>query len=362
MINRRIITSLLVLGVVGALAGGSTFALLNDTETSDTNTFQAGPMQLNMDMESRLNGEALAEEEIGEGQPFARLDDVKPGDVAEEEVSVGVEGNPAFVEMRLNQTMENTENSCTEPEAEAEGGGCGEEGELRENTHLTVWQDSNENGEIDGDEEVMLENPHENAEQLEEGMMIDADPSTEEIEPFQDGSQTVVYRWEVPRSLGNEAQTDSFAYDLQMRAEQARHNGPDNAAEWYQVTGEDAGEPVDNESEDSNSDEDESNESDSDNTESDNSDGFSDEEQSNTNEFNAESDETEDDSNESDTNSNSNEEPQQEQESESDHTTEETGKENNNPSTGQFSAGAAGATGLLLILFVSASALYRKRL
>jgi uncharacterized protein YegL len=65
---------------------------------------------------------------------------------------------------------------------------------------------------------------------LDNGILLDADPSTEEVEPF-NSSEThyIGFKWELPREVGNEVQSDELRFDLNFLTEQARHNpDPEN--------------------------------------------------------------------------------------------------------------------------------------
>ncbi|PSH02284.1 MAG: hypothetical protein BRC26_01335, partial [Nanohaloarchaea archaeon QH_8_44_6] len=62
--------------------------------------------------------------------------------------------------------------------------------------------------------------------------MLDGNPSTEEMDPFQNSTTEYVgIRWNVPRSVGNEIQTDSKEFEFEFYAEQARHNTPQQPEE-----------------------------------------------------------------------------------------------------------------------------------
>ncbi|MDD5433725.1 MAG: TasA family protein [Candidatus Pacebacteria bacterium] len=49
--NKKIIISLAIIGIVGAIAVGGTVAYFTDTETSTGNTFTAGTLDLKVDSE-----------------------------------------------------------------------------------------------------------------------------------------------------------------------------------------------------------------------------------------------------------------------------------------------------------------------
>jgi len=224
------LVSLVIIGAVAAVAGGTTMSVFSDTEESPNNTFATGALDLKIDYTESYNGEVQEEQNLTDdpGQIF-NLSDVKPGDTGEATISFHVFDNPAFVDMYLNQTA-NEEISCTEPEAEAEGGECGTEGELGENLEILVWYDDGDN-EYQTDEEVVFNGTAEELDSagLSDGIELDADPSTEEREPFENSTTRYVgVRWDVPKDTGNEVQTDEKRFDFRFTAEQARHNGADD--------------------------------------------------------------------------------------------------------------------------------------
>ena len=231
--NRKILVSILVIGVVAAVAGGSTFALFNDTETSSGNTFTAGELDLKIDWNESYNGEHVEEQNLTDNPgPIFDISDIKPGDEGEATVSLHVYDNPAYVDMNLTQTA-NFENGCSEPESEVDNScadpGAGE-GELGENLYFTVWNDDGDNIHQD-DEEVYFNG---SAEELDAMGPVDLDGNseTEGIQPFENSTTEYVgIKWNVPRSVGNEIQTDSKEFNFTFHAEQARHNEPGNTTD-----------------------------------------------------------------------------------------------------------------------------------
>lgn len=223
--NRRIIASLLVIGVVGATAAGTTFALFSDSEDSQQNTFAAGEIDLKIDWNESYNGEPVETQELTDNPgPIFNLTDVKPGDEGKATVSLHVGSNPAYVHFNATQTA-NLENGCTEPEAEVDQS-CGNpgqgEGELGQFQQFTIWYDDGDNVRQD-DEEIIFEGT---AEELDGSTVeLDGDPSTEQIDPVQpDEVSYVGVKWEVPREVGNVIQGDTKRFDFDFFAVQARHN------------------------------------------------------------------------------------------------------------------------------------------
>jgi predicted ribosomally synthesized peptide with SipW-like signal peptide len=243
--NKRILASILVIGLVAAGIGSTTTALFNDTETSNDNEFTAGELDLQVDWNESYNGEHIETQEMTDN-PGAIFDfeDIKPGDHGEATVSLHLEDNPGWIWMTFNQTS-NLENGCTEPESEVDNS-CNDpgqgEGELGEHLEFTIWADDGDNT-LQDDEEVIFEGTaHELSEQseLSDGLLLDSNPETEEVEAFP-GEETkyVGVKWNVPLETGNEIQGDSKTFDIGFYTEQERHNpqepqepeDPDNETE-----------------------------------------------------------------------------------------------------------------------------------
>jgi len=228
--NRRILASFMVIGLVAAGAGLSTTALFNDTETSADNQFTAGELDLRVDWEESYNGEHVETQELtNDPGTIFDFEDLKPGDYGEATVSLHLEDNPGWIWMKLNQTS-NWDNACTEPEHNAEGT-CGSEGELDEELEFTIWSDDGDN-ELQEDEKVIFEGTAEELEEksTSEGILLDGNSSTEETEPFP-GAETgyIGVKWNLPLDTGNRIQGDSVSYDVTFYTEQRRHNdNPEN--------------------------------------------------------------------------------------------------------------------------------------
>jgi predicted ribosomally synthesized peptide with SipW-like signal peptide len=162
--NKRILISLSVIGVVAAIAVGGTIAYFSDTETSTGNTFTAGQLDLIVD----INGT----DQNPLTQTLFNLPDMKPGDSGEVTLSLGVDDNPScgFVDIVVYDDFDNT---CTEPEEDDEfdcassptGTEAGS-GELNDTVIWMIWKDDGiGNGGIacnnimDGEETALVSGP-----------------------------------------------------------------------------------------------------------------------------------------------------------------------------------------------------------
>ena len=146
--NKKILISLSVIGVVAAIAIGGTVAFFSDTETSAGNTFTAGAIDLTIDNTSYLNGVAHPETSWTlkdlTVEKFFDFADLKPGDWGEDTVSVHVDNNPAWACVTFKNLV-SADNTCTEPEGKDENkptpGSCDATGELDDKLIFVFWVD-----------------------------------------------------------------------------------------------------------------------------------------------------------------------------------------------------------------------------
>jgi len=277
---KKLFVSLVTLAAVGALGFGATRAFFSDTETSTGNTFQAGGLDLKVDSECHYfqNNEAIGcdgfgtwgEADLVPGiHKFFNFTDIKPGDYGEDTLSLHVVGNDAWGRLVIGD-FQDSDNTCPEPEEEAEGEPCGTEGELGENLLVSVWLDQGISVGFGGKPSPQGGDAGEgdNIRQTQEPFLIaettlDQLPSTIDLtqeladyrqsisatcdfyDPDGDGQTggpgycqglatdgrlvgSVTYyfaiAWELPASVGNEVQTDSVGFDLAFEVEQTRNN------------------------------------------------------------------------------------------------------------------------------------------
>jgi len=171
----KILLSIATLGVVGAVVAGSTTAIFSDTESSTGNTFTAGAIDLQVDNESYYlqNAQGLmlphpsatwAQTDLT-NQLFFDFDDVKPGDIGEDTISLHIETNDAWLCVDLNLTS-NDDNDCTEPELQNDGtcvpdNGDEFDGELAQSLNFIFWNDDGDNV-LEVGEQVLTEGPASN--------------------------------------------------------------------------------------------------------------------------------------------------------------------------------------------------------
>ena len=182
---KKVLISLLSVGVVAVVAVFATQAFFSDTEESFGNVLQAGALDLKIDSEAHYAGlvcvdtvddtpqfqwqeevlgestrpELIGEECFGtwelkdleEGDVFFNLTDLKPGDEGENTISLHVFDNDAWGRL-IVRNLEDKDNDCTEPETESSDPECSleepgdtpildENGELVEGLDFHLWLD-----------------------------------------------------------------------------------------------------------------------------------------------------------------------------------------------------------------------------
>lgn len=309
LIMKKILISISTLAFVAVVIAGATGAFYGDTETSTGNTFTAGAIDLRVDSVSHYNNMICTasgtngstvytwqaevgfnpgpehfpqtgsscngtwqETDLEDGvHTFFNFLDLKPGDMGEDTISLHVYNNDAWGELVLANVID-TDNDCTEPEQDMEGGSCGiddtDGGEIDSYLKFTGWLDQ---GLTPGFQCGTLPNnamcatdPAEgdNEYQTQEGPKFWDNALISELNEFEisealsasytakgctdpDGNtnyaichglasdgrmvQSTSYyfglAWELPLlETGNDAQTDSYGADMAFYVEQHRNN------------------------------------------------------------------------------------------------------------------------------------------
>lgn len=150
IINTKILFSGITLLAAAALIIGGTFAWFSDTETSEGNVLAAGAIDLKVDSEAHYAGLVCQEnrwvddnppsttrqdlvgqecagtwslKDLGQGDMFFNLDDIKPGDEGENTISLHVFTNDAWGQFVISNVVD-LDNDCTEPETESSDPEC----------------------------------------------------------------------------------------------------------------------------------------------------------------------------------------------------------------------------------------------
>jgi predicted ribosomally synthesized peptide with SipW-like signal peptide len=141
---KKIINAFSFIAIIAGVVLGATGAYFTDTETSPTNVFAAGTLDLATD----------------QGQYTTlpiQVTNVKPGDSGTGMIRLKNVGTIMgdIIAATINKT-EDKENGCSTPEALVDNTGCGNpgigEGELDDYLKLTVWMDTDGNGILNGTE------------------------------------------------------------------------------------------------------------------------------------------------------------------------------------------------------------------
>lgn len=148
---KKILLSLSMIAVVGVVVAGATGAFFSDTETSTGNTFTAGEINLTVDNASYRSddeGDMIFSQSTSwdfidlTNELFFNFEDLKPGDIGEDTISLHVTSNDAWACMNIDIT-DTPENNVTEPEDDL--GDEGPDGELQNYLKFVFWADDGDN-------------------------------------------------------------------------------------------------------------------------------------------------------------------------------------------------------------------------
>ena len=262
---KKILTSLGIIGLVGAMAIGATMSYLSDTETSAGNVFTAGAIDLTVDNESYYNGEVSVgttfdARDLDDGVLFINFTDLKPDDEGEDTISLHVNNNDAYLCMDMSLTSDD-DISSNEPELKVDVEEDPDDfwdGELADLIQMIWWADDGDN--VLEDDEMLLNGGVQTITDLfGDNRIFTADLADSTTNVWAEnpgpvtGSETYYIgkgwcfgtmtlepvtpgEYDSPigsqgsgftcdgKGLGNESQTDSLTMNIAFRAMQARHN------------------------------------------------------------------------------------------------------------------------------------------
>jgi predicted ribosomally synthesized peptide with SipW-like signal peptide len=208
--NKRILISLSIIGVVAAIAIGGTVAYFSDTETSAGNTFVAGTINL----------------QVGDNDPTTwnfQVGDVKPGDKGAEEVLVkNIGGNKGYLHIAFANLI-NDDVDCPDPEADVDTT-CGAEkiGELAENLDVIVYLDEVQDDNFDMDDDTLIYQGK--VKGILQGDLFNyLLPSGV--------SKDLRIEWKLDSSVGNIVQTDKTGFDIVFELTQKTKD--DLVGDWH---------------------------------------------------------------------------------------------------------------------------------
>jgi predicted ribosomally synthesized peptide with SipW-like signal peptide len=237
--NKKILISLGVIVAVAISAIGVSVAYFSDREVSAGNTFGAGEIDLKIDFRCNMPGCGWSLRDL-DGESFFKECDVKPGDSKSGAISFHVYNNNAWGRIKLDH-VHDYENVCNNPEIKAGDITCGDPGdalgELAKNLKFTIWLDQ---GNVAGwqcpeNQPKCAADPAEGDYALNgvETASI-SDVSADQLVGsgwyvFPDEIQAsstyyVGVKWNLPKEVGNIAQSDSFMAWVEMEVVQSRDN------------------------------------------------------------------------------------------------------------------------------------------
>ncbi len=228
--NKKIILSMLPIGVTLAMVTGATTALFSDTETSTGNTFTAGTIDISVDGENPWQGTG-----------YFTIDDMKPSDAEYKDFVINnVGGNEVDVWKHIDVT-DHDGGTMNEPECEEQGG---------------TWVDDGAgSGHCDGGTEVS-----DISQVINYDLLVDGETIIDEAEDIQmsdvhsywvylgkiepSESMDVTQSYHMQSTAGNEYQGDELDFNVELYAQQIR-GCPAPQSPEYSGYGKLAGDDVD---------------------------------------------------------------------------------------------------------------------
>lgn len=213
MFNKKMLLSVLIIGVVGVLAGSATWAYFQDTEVSEDNTLTAGTLDLTLT-----------------NAPFT-LTNKQPGDSGTETQTIQNIGSLAGELDVTFSAITNTESTGdTEFEQDDIGGaGVGELGAVAE---MLVFIDVDSSGTLTQNDIILTSTgtgtivtaPADPVENTYFATINSYDSDNFDAAIASLGStvsRDVIFKWRIPTTAGNTIQGDSVSFDVTFTLEQA---------------------------------------------------------------------------------------------------------------------------------------------
>ena len=183
MISKKILASMLVIGILALAVGWGTYSYFSDIETSSGNTFTAGTLDLKVD---------------GTDDPlpvYFTVSDVKPGDSGSKDIVLNNAGSLAGKAYIHFKNVVDSPGTTPEPEPTPDYG------ELSANLYIRV--------KVDGVTKA-------------EGYLSTINSTKYELGTIAGGgSLTVTIEWSIPSDVGNVIMDDRVTFDIEFILEQA---------------------------------------------------------------------------------------------------------------------------------------------
>lgn len=195
----KIVLSLIMIIAVAVIAIGATGAYFSDTETSNSNTFAASVLDLNVN-NTDTNVVMFA------------VSDVVPGATGNQQIVLNNVGNlNGFLDISFANLV-NDDVSCNEPESDVDTNcGDGEVGELANNLDILTYIDQDENDiYASGTDELIYNGKALNivGEKLSDYSLTAS------------SSKDFLIEWSVNSDVGNIIQSDKVGFDVQFELAQ----------------------------------------------------------------------------------------------------------------------------------------------
>jgi len=149
---KKILLSVLTIGMVSAVVFGATSAYFSDTETSTLNTFTAGEINVTISSSGYYNG--VLQDTAPDltwtssnitSELFFDFDDLKPGDTGEDTIGFRVDSSDAWACFNIMTTGDNDNgiNDAESDDGDSTDGALA--GELDEDIYYIFWDDDGDN-------------------------------------------------------------------------------------------------------------------------------------------------------------------------------------------------------------------------
>ena len=184
MMSKKIVASIVVVGIQALAIGWGTYSYFSDTETSSGNTFSAGTLDL------KVNGQD------GPLPIYFNVGDVKPGDSGSVNILLSNTGSLSGEAILTFTNIVDSPGTTPEPEI------LPDMGELSENLCITIYVDSREVGPA-GPLAIIADQPI-------------------HLGPLGSGqSISLTIKWHIPSGVGNVIMGDSVTFDIEFSLVQA---------------------------------------------------------------------------------------------------------------------------------------------
>ncbi|AKB18259.1 MULTISPECIES: TasA family protein [unclassified Methanosarcina] len=207
MLNKKMLLSVLIIGLVSVITGSSTWAYFQDTERSDDNTFTAGTLDLNL-----TNAQFT-------------LSNKEPGDSGTETQTIRNNGSLAGeLDVTFSEITNTESTGSTEYEQDGTPGELGAEAEMLVFIDVDGSGTLTENDIVLRSDETVVTAP---ASPVEGNYFAkvnlygsnDFDQAIVSMDP--NVQRDIIFKWRIPTEAGNTIQGDSVSFDVSFTLEQA---------------------------------------------------------------------------------------------------------------------------------------------